>query len=221
MYIKKKNALIIALVCLLVVVGYVNHELTKRSLRETSSDYQQHEENQLMEISKIIDDYDNDEISNEDSETEGDIEIVDSRSDEISDLKKDTDDNIESVITKEESFSSSNYFIEHRLSRDKLRASLIDRLNEIINNDNTNEETREKAQDEIIALGQVAELELSLEGLIKAKGFEDALVFLGDNSARIVVSTNELTEQDVVKILEIVKSETDIEAGNIKIMKKF
>lgn len=221
MYIKKKNALIIALVCLLVVVGYVNHELTKRSLRETSSDYQLHEENQLMEISKIIDDYDNDEISDEDSETEEGIEIVDSRSDEISDLKKDTDDNIESVITKTESFSSSNYFIEHRLSRDKLRASLIDRLNEIINNENTNEETRAKAQNEIIALGRVAELELSLEGLIKAKGFEDALVFLGDNSARVVVSTNELTEQDVVKILEIIKSETDIETGNIKIMEKF
>lgn len=220
MYIKKKNALIIALVCLLAVVGYVNHELTKRSLRETSSDYQQHEENQLMEISKIID-YDNVEISNDDQEAEEDVEIVDSKSDEIGDLKKDTDDNIESVITKEESFNSSNYFIEHRLSRDKLRASLIDRLNEIINNENTNGETRAKAQEEIIALGRVAELELSLEGLIKAKGFEDALVFLGDNSARVVVSTNELTEQDVVKILEIVKSETDIEAGNIKIMKKF
>lgn len=220
MYIKKKTALITALVCLLVVVGYVNHELTKRSLRETSSDYQQHEENQLMEISKIIDD-DISEISKEDIEAEKDIEIIDSRSDEINDLKKGTEDNIETVITKEESFRSSNYFIEHRLSRDKLRASLIDRLNEIINNEKTNEETRTKAQNEIIAIGQVAELELSLEGLIKSKGFEDALVFLGDDSARVVVSTDDLTEQDMVKIFEIVKSETDIEAGNIKIMKKF
>ncbi len=218
MYIKKKTAFIICLIGLLIAIGYVNHELTKRSLRETSSDYQQHEENQLMEISKTIDD-DKAEISHEDSEEE-DIEIVDSRSDEIGDLKKDVEDNITSVITKEESFRSSNYFIEHRLSRDKLRASLIDRLNEIINNENTNEETRTKAQNEIIALGQVAELELSLEGLIKAKGFEDALVFLGDNSARVVVSADELTEQDMVKIFEIVKSEAGIEAGNITIMKK-
>lgn len=220
MYIKKKTALIISLVCLLVVVGYVNHQLTKRSLRETSSDYQQHEENQLMEISKIIDD-DIASISSEDIESEEDIEVIDSKSGEIGSLKKDTEDNIETVITKEESFRSSNYFIEHRLSRDKLRASLIDRLNEIINNENTNEETRTKAQTEIIALGQVAELELSLEGLIKSKGFEDALVFIGDDSARVVVSTDELTEQDMVKIFEIVKSEADIEAGNIKIMKKF
>ncbi|MFA5524035.1 MAG: SpoIIIAH-like family protein [Tissierellales bacterium] len=220
MYIKKKTALIVSLICLLVVVGFLNHELTKRSLRETSSDYQQHEENLLMEISKRIDD-DIAEISNEDIEAKEDIEIIDSKSDEISDMKKDTEDSIENVITKEESFRSTNYFIEHRLSRDKLRASLIDRLNEIINNENTNEEIRAKVQNEIISLGQTSELELSLEGLIKSKGFEDALVFLGDNSVRVVVSADELTEQDMVKIFEIVKSETDIEAGNIKIMKKF
>lgn len=220
MYIKKKTALIVSLICLLVVVGYVNHELTKRSLMQSSSDYQQHEENQLMELSKTIDE-DTIETSLEDSNSEESIDIVDSKDDEIEDLKKYAEENIETVITKEESLNSNNYFIEHRLSRDKLRATLIDRLNEIINNENTNEDMRNKAQNEIIALGQVSELELSIEGLIKAKGFEDALVFLGDNSARVVVSTDELTEQDMIKIFEIIKSETDIEATNIKIMKKF
>lgn len=220
MYIKKKTALIVSLICLLVVVGYVNHELTKRSLMQSSSDYQQHEENQLMELSKTIED-DTVEISLEDSNASEEVEIVDSKNGEIEGLRKDTEDNIESVITKEESLTSSNYFIEHRLSRDKLRATLIDRLYEIINNENTNEDVRTKAQNEIIALGQVAELELSIEGLIKAKGFEDALVFLSENKAKVVVSANELTEQDVVKIFEIVRSETNIEARNITIMKKF
>lgn len=220
MYIKKKTALIVSLICLLVVVGYVNHELTKRSLMQSSSDYQQHEENQLMELSKTIDE-DTIETSLEDSNSEESIDFVDSKDDEIEDLKKYAEENIETVITKEESLNSNNYFIEHRLSRDKLRATLIDRLNEIINNENTNEDMRNKAQNEIIALGQVSELELSIEGLIKAKGFEDALVFLGDNSARVVVSTDELTEQDMIKVFEIIKSETDIEATNIKIMKKF
>lgn len=220
MYIKKKTALIVSLICLLVVVGYVNHELTKKSLMQSSSDYQRHEENLLMELSKTMEDS-TVEISSEDLNTSKDIEIVDSKSDTINDLKGDTNKNIENVVTKEENFKSSNYFIEHRLSRDKLRATLIDRLYEIINNKNTSDDVRAKAQNEIISLGQVAELELSIEGLIKAKGFEDALVFLGENSAKVVVSANELTEQDVVKIFEIVKSETNIEAKNITIMKKF
>lgn len=219
MYIKKKTAFIITLVCILVVICYVNHELTKRSLMEASSDYQEYEENQLMELSKSggIEEKD---ITYE-ADSVNDIVVLDSKSDDIGELKRSTDEDILSVMTNEKNLKSNNYFIEHRLSRDKLRATLIDRLNEIINNEKTNEEMRIKAQNEIISIGKIAELELSLEGLIKAKGFEDALVFLSENSARVVVSTDELTEQDVIKIFEIITSETDIEAENIKIMEKF
>lgn len=219
MYIKKKTAFIITLVCILIVICYVNHELTKRSLMEASIDYQEYEKNQLMELSKSIDIKEED-ITYEENSVD-DIVVLDSKSDDIGELKRSTDEDILSVMTNEKNLKNNNYFIEHRLSRDKLRATLIDRLYEIINNEKTNEEMRIKAQNEIISIGQIAELELSLEGLIKAKGFEDALVFLSENSARVVVSTDELTEQDVIKIFEIITSETDIDAENIKIMEKF
>ncbi|WP_312906937.1 SpoIIIAH-like family protein, partial [Tissierella praeacuta] len=109
---------------------------------------------------------------------------------------------------------------EYRLSRDKLRASLIDRLDVITNNSNTAEDVRKEAQREIMKLGNNSEKELQIEGLIKGKGFEDAIVFLTDKDIKIVVSTNELSEQDMVKILDIVKSETNYDNNNIKIMKK-
>jgi len=186
---------------------------------EASIDYQEYEKNQLMELSKSIDIKEED-ITYEENSVD-DIVVLDSKSDDIGELKRSTDEDILSVMTNEKNLKNNNYFIEHRLSRDKLRATLIDRLYEIINNEKTNEEMRIKAQNEIISIGQIAELELSLEGLIKAKGFEDALVFLSENSARVVVSTDELTEQDVIKIFEIITSETDIDAENIKIMEKF
>ena len=63
-------------------------------------------------------------------------------------------------------------------------------------------------------------MELYLEGLIKGKGFADALVFMNKDSARIVVDREELVQEDVMKILEIVTTETKLEASNIKIMKK-
>ncbi len=222
MVVKKKTVLIISLVCLLVVVGYLNHQLTKKSLMQSSNEYQQHEEDQLMQINSLVDDDIVETVSENVAEEEiEDIAVVDSRDSMIDSLKSDVDDDIEETITKEENMRNTNYFIEYRLSRDKLRASLIDSLNEIVNNEKTNEEMRTKAQSEIIGIGQIAEMELYIEGLIKAKGFEDALVFLKEESARIVVSANELAEQDVMKILEIVKSEASIEASNIKIMKKF
>ncbi|SDY48373.1 stage III sporulation protein AH [Proteiniborus ethanoligenes] len=220
MYIKKKTITIISLICLLLVVGYLNHELTKKSLLPSSNDYRQYEEEEIMELSKTVNE-DLKETSNENTDNSDSIDIVDSRDNTIDNLKKQTDHDIEDVIAEEVSTKNRNYFTEYRLSRDKLRATLIDRLYEIINNENTNDEVRTKAQNEIISIGQVAELELSLEGLIKAKGYEDVLVFLSDDSVRVVVSINELTEQDVAKIFEIVRNETSIDASNIKIMKKF
>ncbi|NLJ79201.1 MAG: SpoIIIAH-like family protein [Tissierellia bacterium] len=115
---------------------------------------------------------------------------------------------------------SKNYFIEQRLSRDKLRAGLIDRLNEIIDNDNTNSEVKAEAQKRIMRIGDASEKELIIEGLSKSKGFKEVLVFLTDESAKIIVLKDELTQQDTVKILDIVMGETDLEPSNIKIMKK-
>ena len=96
-----------------------------------------------------------------------------------------------------------NYFIEQRLGRDKLRANLIERLNDIINNENTTEEMRIEAQKKIMHIGDLSEKELRIEGLIKAKGFEEAIVFLTDENLKIIVSVEDLKEQDVVKILNI------------------
>jgi len=68
--------------------------------------------------------------------------------------------------------------------------------------------------------GEISEKDILIEGLVKAKGFDDALVFLTEENARIVVSVDELTEQDIAKILEVVMTETNLDASNIKIMKK-
>lgn len=222
MIIRKKTIFLVALVFLLVVVGYVNHHLTKQSLLQSSNEYQRYEESRLRDVIYIQDD-DTIEASGEvDEATEDidDIEIVDSRTTEVDNMAAETSKEIAETITKEESLKSSNYFIEYRLSRDKLRASLVDRLNEIISNERSSDDMINQSQGEIIRIGELAEKELYLEGLIKAQGFEDALVFLDKESARIVVSTEELKEQDVMRILELVRSETSIEASNIKIMKK-
>jgi len=69
-------------------------------------------------------------------------------------------------------------------------------------------------------IGETSEKELQIEGLVKAKGFEDALAFITSDEIKVVVSTDELTQQDMVKILDIVKSETKFDTESIKIMKK-
>lgn len=219
----RRPAIIGILVVLLVFTGYLNHQLTEQAQKKASKDYQNHElaemeqneennvenasEGEVIEVG--IDS--EEEVIEDSSREEEEVDIVDS-------MGEDDENALETMYTQA-SESSKNYFVEYRLSRDKLRATLIDRLDEIVNNVNTNEKVREEAQREIMSIGNVSEKELQIEGLIKGKGYEDALVFLTEEDIKIVVSAVELKEQDMVKILEIVKSETDYDTNNIKIMK--
>ncbi|MBU5437549.1 SpoIIIAH-like family protein [Tissierella sp. MSJ-40] len=224
----KRPAIIGLLVVLLVFTGYINHQLTQQALLKSSNDYQKHEELEMVKNNLSKDEGFVETLS----EGEDDIEIIDSvNNDNVEESLSEDNNNVEEVIngtneminetiSKENSLKAKNYFIEYRLSRDKLRAGLVDRLNNIVNNNNTNDEMRTEAQKEIIKIGNISEKELQVEGLIKAKGFDDVLVFLTDKDVKVVVSSENLSEQDVVKILDIVKSETSIDANDIKIMKK-
>lgn len=214
----KKPAIIAVLVLLLVLTGYINHNLTKQASSRVSGDYQEYEE---MELAKEIQSNNNPIPAISEGEETEDIEILDSeKAENVDELITETEESISETISNEKSMTSKNYFIEQRLSRDKLRAGLIDRLNEIINNENSSQEMVTEAQKKIMKIGDISEKELTMEGLIKAKGFEEALVFLTENDAKVVVGTDELTEQDVVQILEIVLNETDLDASNVNIMKK-
>lgn len=225
----KKPAIIMVLIGLLVFTGYINHNLTQQALSKVSTDYQKHEE---MQLGKEVDEDDKDLVETlsegdthndieDDEDDEDDIEILDTKDNQkVDEISKETDKTIEKNIGQGDSLKSKNYFIEQRLARDRLRANSIDRLNEIVNNDNTNNEMRTNAQEKIMNIGNISETELAIEGLVKAKGFEEALAFFTDKDIKIVVSKDELSEQDMVKILNLVMGETNLDASNIKIMNK-
>lgn len=64
--------------------------------------------------------------------------------------------------------------------------------------------------------------EANIESLIRAKGYEDAVVMLGDGSANIVVAPPDggLQAEDVAVIRDIVISETGMTAGQTKSWKR-
>lgn len=208
----KRPAIVGLLLILLIFTGYLNYELTQQALRKTSKDYKKHEELEMAKHNK------EDHYALE----EDDFEIVDSvesTDEDIAEVVSTGNKTIEEAIGQEVA-TTRNYFVEYRLSRDKLRANLVDRLDGIVRNENTNDKMRTEAQQEIMNIGKTSEVELQIEGLIKSKGFDDALVFLTNDNIKVVVSSDKLSEQDMVKILDIVKSETDYDVNNIKITKK-
>jgi len=220
MFAMKKPAIIMVLIVLLIFTGYINHNLTLKANSRVSSDYQRYEELEMTKKNEL-DEKNLVEALSKSEEEDDNIDIIDTiEGKNIDGITEETNKIIGEKISKEASLQSKNYFIEQRLGRDKLRANLIERLNDIINNENTTEEMRIEAQKKIMHIGDLSEKELRIEGLIKAKGFEEAIVFLTDENLKIIVSVEDLKEQDVVKILNIAMGETDLDATNIKIMKK-
>lgn len=114
----------------------------------------------------------------------------------------------------------SDFFIEYKLERDRLRGQEADYLKELINNPNASAESKEKAQQELIALSQKVEKEMIVENLIKAKGFEDAVIFFSDEYVNIVIKTDGLLQKDIAQITDIVTKTTGFPIDKITIIER-
>lgn len=60
--------------------------------------------------------------------------------------------------------------------------------------------------------------ELVVEGLIKAKGFDDCVVTISNQKVNAVVKAAKLTEPEVAQIVNVIQSQLGTSIENIKII---
>lgn len=113
--------------------------------------------------------------------------------------------------------TNENYFEVYRKERTETRMQEILLLDNIIENSELSETTKEKAIEQKIKLITTIEKELITECLIKAKGFEDSIVVFTENKVYVIVKTEEMTEENSLAILDIIMQECNVEAHQIKI----
>ena len=113
-----------------------------------------------------------------------------------------------------------DYFASSRLTRTQARDEAVSTLKELSESDTADQSAKDDAAAQISALADDTVAEANIESLIRAKGYEDAVVMLGDSSANIVVAPPDggLQAEDVAVIRDIVISETGMTAGQIKIV---
>ncbi|MBQ8525195.1 MAG: SpoIIIAH-like family protein [Clostridia bacterium] len=132
----------------------------------------------------------------------------------------DTDDEYipvgEAVPISSESIKEVDYFQKAKIDREAERAETIDLLNNMINNPNTTADSKVNAENRLAAIADNISVEAAAEGLIKAKGYHDAVVYIGESSVNVVVAAETLTAGDTAKIRDIVFEQTN--NNNIKIV---
>ena len=112
----------------------------------------------------------------------------------------------------------SDFFSQARLDREAGRSRSIETFNSIISSENADSEAKASAQQGVLELAQNTETETAVENLLRAKGFEDAVCYINNGMANVVVKTDVLDSAGAAKISEIVTEQSGIAQDKIKIM---
>lgn len=115
---------------------------------------------------------------------------------------------------------TTGYFDSARLSRQQSRDNALSLLREASEQENAEQSALDEANRAIQTLAGYTMLESQIESLVIAKGYADCVAFMGDNSVSVVVSAanDGLQTEDVAKIMDIVLTETNYTADQIKIL---
>ena len=114
----------------------------------------------------------------------------------------------------------TGYFASARLNRQQARDSALQLLQQAAADAGAQQDIIDDANASIQTMAAQTISEANVENLVSAKGYGDCICFISDNSASVVVSSTEngLNENDVTKIMEIVKEETGLKADRITVI---
>ena len=114
--------------------------------------------------------------------------------------------------------TAGNFFTNYRTNRQNTRSEELMYLEAIISSQTSSAEAISNAEAEKMKIVSAMESEMALEGLIKAKGFEDVIISDLNNSLTVIVKSAELDKAEVAQIVEVVQDQTKYDIENIKII---
>ena len=122
--------------------------------------------------------------------------------------------------TEEPAAQTANYFTSYRTERTSSRNEQILQLDAVIASEQADDKAVDEAIDMKLKLTSLMEKEILLENLIKAKGYEDAVVTIGSSSGNInvLVKDAEFEQDDAIAIYTILMDEADASPDKVKII---
>ncbi len=116
------------------------------------------------------------------------------------------------------STTSANFYTNYRSEREATRTQEIQFYDSIIASATSSEEAKVEAEANKIALITQMEKELVTEGIIRGKGFSDAIVTSSSSNVNVFVKSAELTSAEVAQITTVVTEQLNVELDKIIII---
>ncbi len=212
---RKNEIVIYAIALILVTAGYFNYtanldissvetyseelantenknEIVENEIHDTDSS-----ENENIEVSKNVEDNQNEVDTEKDHEDIGDAKLV----------------NSDSVET--------DYFVATKLERDTNYADMISTYTRILEDNSISETQKSIAMKEITKINDTKNAIAICENLLSTKGFENYVVLVNDNSVNVVVKVDGgLEKNKVAQIQNIISRELKSKIEDIHITEK-
>ncbi len=110
------------------------------------------------------------------------------------------------------------YFAEAKLSRTKSRDEAADALKYMLEDANLTTDQMTELTLQAAAIAESIEVEGKIENLIKAKGFEDCMVYLEDDKIDVLVKCDGMTDSEAAQIKDVILGEVEVPNKNISII---
>ena len=126
----------------------------------------------------------------------------------------------DSQNTGADASGKNDYFASAALNRQQSRDEALDVLAMVTGSQDATEETKAEAAAKISKIATDIQNEANIEALVKAKGFEECVAVIGDDSVSVIVKAEELLAKDAAQIMAIVYETTGVAPENVSIINK-
>ncbi len=113
---------------------------------------------------------------------------------------------------------TANFYTTYRDKREATRTQEIQFYDSIIASTSASEDSKKEAEKNKLAIIAQMEKELVTEGIIRGKGFPDAVVTPSSSNINVFVKAKELTGAEVAQIASVVHEQFGIEDDKIIII---
>ena len=125
---------------------------------------------------------------------------------------------LSSSTTTSTTAANANFYVTYRTEREATRTQEIQFYDSIIASATSSEDAKQEAENNKLALISLMEKELVTEGIIRGKGFEDAIVTSSSSNVNVFVKSAELTSTEVAQISLVVTEQLGVELDQIVII---
>ena len=116
------------------------------------------------------------------------------------------------------STTNANFYSNYRAEREATRTQEIQFYDSILTSATASESSKKEAEENKLNLIAQMEKELVTEGIIRGKGFSDAIVTSASSNVNIFVKAAELTKSEVAQITTIVTEQLGVDIDKIIII---